>query len=78
MTPLARCPRCGGWTRAPDEHLLDAAGAWRGGREPLPAMRWCTSAGIVVRPLPPLPPLPGVGWRWTPAGYRRLGGRVLS
>jgi hypothetical protein len=73
--PLEACPRCGGWTRSPEDHLLEAAGAWRG-REPLPPLRYCTPAGVLVRGLPAPPPLPGAGWRWTPTGYRRLGGRV--
>jgi hypothetical protein len=76
---LEECPRCGGWTSSPDDHLLDTAGVWRGGGEPLPAVRYCTTEGIRVRGLPAPPPPPAGRWGWSiPGGYRRLGGRVLG
>jgi hypothetical protein len=57
---LVRCPRCGYYSRSPDDHLLGPPSDDRSGQK----MRYCTTSGVVVRSLPPPPPLqPGWGWR---------------
>ena len=71
--PLVYCPRCRGWSRNPESHILGPAVRWQGG--PLPMIRYCTPFGVELRPISPAAAPPVVGWGWTADGFRPTDGQ---